>query len=148
TSHGRQIEEKAWHCNPGTLDALTERRGVRTLRSWRAVFLLLVLHTSAHAMTAEELIGALKQMGSRDAEALEAFPLNIEEKRYDFLGTGQYLRVTFRNPFHPQEVHYVAGPDGKIYRLGTAAELERMQKDLEISIGDEDRALRYAQWLL
>jgi hypothetical protein len=100
-------------------------------------------------MTSEELIGALKKAGAGEVELLESFPLEIEEKRYDFLGSGVALRVSVSDPHHPHLLRYVVGPAGTVYALGLGkAELERMQTDLKLEIKDPDMALRYAQWVL
>ena len=118
---------------------------MRRLRAW---LLLLALHTTAYAMTPEELIGALKRMGSKDAELLEAFPFDIEEERPDFLAGARSLRVTIRYAFHPALFRYAVAPDGKMYSLATPADVARMQTDLKLSIKDPEMAVRYAQWLL
>jgi hypothetical protein len=111
--------------------------------------LFLALQTPGYAMTSEELIGSLKKMGAGEAKVLETSPVEIEEKHYDFLRSGVYLRVTVLAPHHPHLLNYVVGPGGDIYRLKLGApELERMRADLKLEIKDPEMALRYAQWVL
>lgn len=100
-------------------------------------------------MTSDELIGALKKAGAGEVGLLESFPLKIEEKRYDFLGNGVYLRVSVADPHHPHLLHYVTAPGGGVYALKLGKpELDRMQADLALAIKNADMALRYAQWVL
>jgi hypothetical protein len=116
---------------------------------WRFLLFVLLLNTPGYAMTSEELIAALKTTDAGEVPLLESFPVKIEEKRYDFLNGGVYLRVSVLNPHHPHVLHYVMEPGGRIYRLKLGkSELERMQTDLKIEIKDPDMALRYTQWML
>src|SRR5262249_1142222 len=113
------------------------------------LFIVLFQPGMGGAMTTEELMGALKKAGAGEVEVLKAFPLEMEEKRYDFLGEGTYVRVNVLDPHHPHVLHYGVGPGGKIYRMKLGkGELERMRTDLKVEIKSGEMALRYAQWVL
>ncbi len=124
---------------------------MRTL--WQRVLglvppIALALASGSPAMTSRELIGALEKAGAPEVRTLKAFPVELEEKKHDFLGAGAYLRVKVLNR-HIHTLHYVAGPGGEIYRLKLGKpEIERMQSALKIEIKNSDAALRYVQWLL
>jgi hypothetical protein len=134
-------------------DTVPSRSGARNATTRCAValalfFPLAVAATSAEAMTKNELLALLKKTGAAEASLVEEFPVSIEERSFDFLGGGTYLRVMLRQPDHPAVLNFV-WQDGKLVRLPrTDQELADLDRRINVSIKSADMALQYAQWAL
>src|SRR5262245_2584432 len=114
-----------------------------------ALFLpLAVAATSAQAMTKDELLALLKKSHAPETSLVEEFPVNIEERSFDFLDGGTYLRVMLIQPDHPAVLNFV-WQDGNLVRLPrTDQELAGLDRRISVSIKSADMALRYARWAL
>jgi hypothetical protein len=114
-----------------------------------ALFVPLAVATpGAEAMTKDELLALLKKTGAPETSLVEEFPATIEERSFDFLGGGTYLRVMLSQPDHPVVLNFV-WQDGKLVRLPrTAQELAELDRRINVSIKSADMALRYARWAL
>lgn len=114
-----------------------------------ALFLALVfLLAGAEAMTKDELLALLKKTGAPETSIVEEFPATVDEQSFDFLGGAAYLQVTLSHPDHPIVMHFVR-QGRKLVRLPrTNEELERLDREIDVSIKNADMALRYARWAL
>ena len=136
-----------------TTNATASRDGARNATAQCAVSLVLFLllavaATSAEAMTKDELLVLLKKTGAPETSLVEEFPATIEERSFDFLGGGTYLRVMLIQPDHPAVLNFV-WQDGKLVRLPrTDQELAGLDRRINVSIKNADMALRYARWAL
>lgn len=126
------------------------RRIPETRRSLRlALSLPLMLALSgAEAMTKDELLTLVKKTGSPEASIIEEFPATIDQRPFDFLGGGSYLRVVLDQPDHPIVLQFVWQGEKLVRLPRTNAELEQLDRQIDVSIKNADMALRYARWAL
>jgi hypothetical protein len=121
----------------------------RLVERMAALLLVAVSCPEGFAMNVDELVERLRRAGADELRLVESNRVEIDETKPDFLRGASFLRVTVREAHHPHVLHYVVAPGGALYRpkLGQR-EIDRMQTELELTITDEDAALRYVQWLL